>query len=96
MKRGTTESGFAFEVNEFVLDDMRFVDVLAEIVDPDVPDALTLAATTKLATMLLGKDQKKKLYDHIGANHGGRVPVAELTAEVFEIIRASGKDAEKN
>ena len=96
MKRGTTVSGFAFEFDECVLDDMRFVDVLAEIVDPDVSDVATLSATSKLAAMLLGKEQKKKLYDHIGAKHGGRVPVAELSAEVFEIIRANGKDAEKN
>ena len=96
MKRGTTESGFAFEFDELVLDDMRFVDALAEIVDPDVSDVLTLSATTKLATMLLGKEQKKRLYDHIGAKHSGRVPVTELSAEVFEIIRANGKDAEKN
>lgn len=96
MKRGTTESGFAFSFDEAVLDDMRFVDVLAEIVDPDSTEIDTITATSKLSTMLLGKEQKKKLYEHIGSKHKGRVPVAKLSAEIFEIIRQAGKDAEKN
>lgn len=96
MKKGTTKSGFAFEIEEKVLDDMRVIDVLAEIVDPEASDVATLTATSKLSGLILGKEQKKKLYDHIAAQNEGRVPVKELTTTIFEIIGASGKDAEKN
>lgn len=96
MRKGITESGFAFEFDEAVLDDMRFVDVLAEIIDPEATETAAIVATSKICSMLLSKEQKKQLYGHIGAKHNGRVPVAELSTEVFEIIRSAGKDAEKN
>lgn len=94
MIKGKTSTGFEYEYDEARLDDMRFVDVLAVVVDPDAPPFDKIAGASKLLTMLLGEDLKKQLYDHIGKEHDGRVPRAELEKALEEIMQA--KDAEKN
>lgn len=94
MIKGTTSTGFEYEYDEEHLDDMRFVDVLAVVVDPEAPPFEKIAGASQLLTMLLGADMKKALYEHIGKNHEGRVPRAELQQALEEIMQA--KDAEKN
>lgn len=96
MRKGTTSTGFAYEFEEERLDDMRFVDVLAVVVDPEAPQFDKISGVSRLLAMLLGEDMKKALYEHIGARHDGRVPRAELEAALEEIMAGSGKDAEKN
>lgn len=96
MIKGTTSTGFQYEYDETRLDDMRFVDVLAVVVDPEAPQFEKIAGASRLLTMLLGEDMKKKLYEHIGKNHGGRVPRADLEAALEEIMQGQAKDAEKN
>lgn len=94
MIKGKTSTGFEYEYDETRLDDMRFVDVLAVVVDPDAPPFDKIAGASKLLTMLLGEDLKKQLYDHIGKEHDDRVPRAELEQALEEIMQARG--AEKN
>ena len=94
MIRGTTSTGFKYEYDKERLDDMRFVDVLAVVVNPEAPQFEKIAGASQLLTMLLGADMKKALYEHIGKNHEGRVPRAELEQALSEIMQA--KDAEKN
>lgn len=94
MIKGTTSTGFAYEYDETRLDDMRFVDVLAVVVDPEAPQFDKISGASKLLTMLLGEDMKKDLYAHIGKDHAGRVPRAELEKALEEIMQT--KDAEKN
>ena len=94
MIKGKTSTGFEYEYDETRLDDMRFVDVLAVVVDPEAPPFEKIAGASQLLTMLLGADMKKALYEHIGKNHEGRVPRAELEQALSEIMQA--KDAEKN
>lgn len=96
MIKGTTTTGFAFEYDETRLDDMRFVDVLAVVVDPEAPQFEKIAGASRLLTMLLGPDMKKALYEHIGKEHDGRVPRAELERALEEIMDSKRKDAEKN
>lgn len=96
MKRGTTSTGFVYEFDETRLDDMRFVDTLAVVLDPEAPEFDKISGTSRLVTMMLGPELKKKLYDHIGAAHDGRVPRAELEKALEEMMSAAGKDAEKN
>ncbi len=96
MTKGTTSTGFAFEYDETRLDDMRFVDVLAKVVDPEATLLEKVSGTSRLVSMLLGEDIKAALYAHIGAAHEGRVPRAELETALGEIMAAAGKDAEKN
>lgn len=94
MIRGTTSTGFEYEYDEERLDDMRFVDVLAVVVNPEAPRFDKIAGASQLLTMLLGADMKKALYEHIGKSHEGRVPRAELQQALEEIMQARG--AEKN
>ena len=97
MRKGCTSTGFAFEFDETRLDDMRFVDILAVVLDPEAPEFDKISGASKLVAMLLGPELKKELYAHIGAAHEGRVPRADLEAALQEIMAAgSGKDAEKN
>lgn len=96
MKRGTTSTGFVYEFDETRLDDMRFVDTLAVVLDPEAPEFDKISGTSRLVTMMLGPELKKRLYDHIGAAHDGRVPRAELEKALEEMMSAAGKDAEKN
>lgn len=75
---GTTKSGFKFSIAESAVDDMELVDLLAESDD-------NFLLFPKIIEKLLGKDQKKKFYDHIKEEHG-RVPIEEATKELQEIF----------
>ena len=96
MRKVTTSTGFVCELDEERLDDMRFVDVLAVVVDPKARPFDKITGVSTLLTMLLGPEVKKALYDHIGSFHGGRVPRAELEKALEEIMNGAGEDAEKN
>ena len=94
MRKGTTRTGFAYELDESAADDMRLVDALAVCMSDEADSFETISAASRAAELLLGKAQKKALYDHIGKAHGGRVPAAELMNELEDIM--SGGSAEKN
>ena len=95
MRKGTTSTGFAFSFEETNADDMRLVDALATIVSDDASSFESISAASTAAELLLGKEQKRALYAHIGKSYGGRVPAEDLTRELEEIM-SSGEDAEKN
>ena len=95
MRKGITSTGFAYEFDEELLDDMRFVDVLAVVVDPEAPEFDKISGASRLTTMMLGPELKASLYKHIGSRHNGRVPRAELEQALLEMMD-TGKDAEKN
>ena len=95
MRSGTTSSGFTFEFDEARADDMRFVDLIVEATDEKTEEFRKLSATSKMIEMLLGKEQKAALFDHIGQSHDGRVPFAELEKALTEIMQGGG-DALKN
>ena len=96
MVKGTTSDGFEFEYDEARLDDMRFVDVLAVVVDEEASLFDKVRGASRLLTMLLGEELKNRLYEHIGSHNDGRVPRAQMEAALEEIMAAAGKDAEKN
>lgn len=96
MINGKTSSGFAFTIDESALDDMRLIDTMTAILTPGASRADILAANSKGAEILLGPEQKEALYEHIGRQHEGRVPVAAFAQELKEIMATPGKDAEKN
>lgn len=75
-----TDSGFEIELNDAALDD---AELLEAIVDME-------ADGTKIffvADRLLGKEGKKKLYDHLRTPEG-RVPVEAFGSAVGELIRS--------
>ena len=96
MVKGTTSTGFAFEYDEARLDDMRFVDLLAVVVDQEAGLLDRVKSASRMLTLLLGEADKTRLYEHIGKSYGGRVPRDDMERELNEIMRAAGKDAEKN
>ena len=93
MRDGNTSTGFHYSFDEQNLDDMRFVDVLTVVVDENSSLLDKLAGTSKLLEMLLGKEQKSALYEHIGK---GRVPREALEKALEEIMNGAGEEAEKN
>jgi hypothetical protein len=82
MLRGKTESGFMFEIDEEILDDYDFLELLCQIDEGDT------SLTTKMVDTLLGKEQKEKLKDHV-RTESGRVSAKRLLAEVMEIFNAT-------
>ncbi len=89
MKQITLKNGFVVEVSENAADNMELVDALSEMKDDD--DALAISKVTKL---LLGKKQRKELYDAL-RTEDGRVPVKEISDAIKEIFEALG-DQGKN
>lgn len=83
MINGETKSGFKFEVDETQLDDMEFLEALADTQE----DVL---AFPRVCTKLLGNEQKKRLYDHL-RDEKGKVPIAAVNEAVTEIMTIAGE-----
>lgn len=83
-----TSSGFEFEVDENVLDDMRLVDMLSDLMDDETPEFKKVIILPKLLSFILGAEQKAALYKKIADENGGRVPVEAVSAMLGEILSA--------
>lgn len=81
--QGVTDSGFKFNVHDKVLNNMELVEAIAEV----DTNPLRLPG---LLTMLLGDEQKKKLYDHVRIKDGS-VPMDKVAAEVVAILHSIGE-----
>ena len=79
MLTGVTSTGFEYTIPEENID-MELLDALAEVDDGNV------LASSKACTLLLGKEQKKALYNHV-RNEKGKVPPAALIAELMDIVK---------
>lgn len=84
--KGKTKSGFEFVVPRSNIDNMELIDAICDLNDGNG------LATSKVVTLLLGKEQKKELYDHVRTENGN-VPTQAVADEVREIMDACGKDA---
>ena len=82
MIRGKTESGFDYEIDEEILDDYDFLELLCQI------DEGETSLTLKMVDKLLGSEQKERLKDH-DRTERGRVSAKRLIAEVMEIFNAT-------
>lgn len=81
MTEGVTASGFAFQLDDAVLDDYDMLEILVEL------DKGHTARIIDFAQMLLGKEQHEQLKNHLRQLHG-RVPATVMVAEVMEIFKA--------
>lgn len=79
--KGETSKGFKFEIDDKNLDNMELVECVAGVED----DPLLLP---KVCDMLLGKEQKKRLYDHY-RTEDGRVPIGAVSSALEEIFNTS-------
>ena len=84
MVRCETRTGFVCELAENVMDNMELLDVMA---DETVEMAFRASAAVK---MILGAEQRKKLYDHL-RTEDGRVPVAAVNEALEDILQSFGK-----
>lgn len=80
--KGKTSTGFEFDIEDERLDDMELVDIMAEIEENPL-------LMPKLCKMLLGEEQKKRLYDHL-RSEDGRVPIEATTNAIQEIFNSPG------
>jgi len=81
MIRGKTRSGFAFELEDHVLDSMELLDTIMEADENP-------AAISKVVKMILPAEQRKKLYDHLRTEKGN-VPIMAVAQEVAEIFSSN-------
>lgn len=79
MLKGTTKSGFEYEVSDDAMNNFELIEVLAEV------DTNPLQLP-RLVKMLLGDDQKKKLADHL-RTETGTVPLDAISVEIMEIFQ---------
>ncbi len=82
IKEITTKSGFKTSLDPKVLDNMELVDALSQANDDGI-------SIVKVANMLLGEDEKRRLYDHLRTDDG-RVPMGPFMAEIEEILNSIG------
>lgn len=80
--KGKISTGFEFDIEDERLDDMELVDIMAEIDENPL-------LMPKLCKMLLGDEQKKKLYNHL-RSEDGRVPIEAVTNAIQEIFNSPG------
>ncbi len=80
--KGKTSTGFEFDIEDERLDDMELVDIMAEIDENPL-------LMPKLCKMILGEEQKKRLYDHLRSDDG-RVPIEATTNAIQEIFNSPG------
>lgn len=80
--KGTTKTGFEFEINEKDLDDMRILDMIVEMSEGD------LAKLSPLVKRILGEEQRKSLYAHLEEKEG-RASIARVSDEISEIFEMS-------
>lgn len=84
MKNVKLGSGLELEMDEKVMDNMELVDTLAEAADEDP------LAVSRMVKLVLGAENRKKLYDHL-RTEDGRVPVAQVSDALKEIFEAFGE-----
>ena len=86
MAKGTTATGFKFEVNDNIAEDYELIEMIAEVDENPL-------VTPKLLNKLLGAEQVKALKDHI-RDEDGIVNVYRMLAElklIFETLTDSKK-----
>ncbi len=76
---GKTDSGFNYNISKERLNNYELVEALGELED----NPLIMG---KVVTMILGKEQTKKLKDHLRTEEGF-VPNDLMQAEITEIMK---------
>ena len=80
MVKGTTSTGFKFSIDPDAVKDMEFIELAADAEEKGL-------LLPKMIECVLGKEQKKKLYNHV-RNSKGRVMIEDVSEEIKEIFSA--------
>lgn len=83
IKKKKTSTGFIYSINENVLNNFELLELFAEVDE----NPLLLP---KVLTMILGKDGKQALYDHVRLEDG-TVPADKISNELLEIINGNSE-----
>ena len=83
MKEIKLESGLVLSVDERVMDDMELLDALSDLNEEDG------TAISRICRILLGKEEKAKLYEHLRKD--GKVRVSDVVHAIMEIFRLLGE-----
>ena len=86
IRKGTLKNGFTYEVDDEVLDDMYLVEAIAEAQNEDP------LKITQVITMIMGADQKNRLYKNL-ENDKGRVPSSVAVDALQELFEQLGEEA---
>lgn len=78
----------SYEIDDEAMDNMELIEAIAETKSDSA------AGLGKVLSIILGKEQKKKLYDAL-RNEKGRVPVADVSDAIIKIMNSFG-DKGKN
>ena len=84
MIKGKTATGFSFSIDEDARDDMELLETITRIDDGETQLA------PKVIGLLLGEEQKKKLYDHCRGK-SGRASATRVFEELKSIFDELGK-----
>lgn len=90
MVKGTTTSGFKFEIDERLAGDYRLLQAITTAEDETASDVKKLKASFDIIEFILG-DQKEAFIEHVKATNEGFVPFAVVKDEIGEIMEASRK-----
>lgn len=88
MIKGKTATGFVFKIEDEARDDMEMLENLTAISKGDI------SVLPETLEMFLGKEQKKKLYDHCRGK-SGRVSSKKVMDEIKNIFDEIGKADEE-
>ena len=89
MKVGKTSTGFEYEISDAAMNDAELLDCLVEA---DEGNAVSMI---RAISKLLGKEQKKRLYDHL-RHESGVVPILGERSLVSEFTEIMQTDPVKN
>lgn len=81
MIKGTTKSGFEFELEENAVDDYEFLEKVCEI------DKGNVSLITGAVSDLLGEEQKERLKEYI-RDEKGKVSIKRMIEEFTEILQS--------
>lgn len=85
-----TRTGFKFDVSTDALNDMELLDAIVEMQESPAD----VSPIVRVLTIVLGKEGKKRLYDHV-RTEDGRVPVDKVAEELADIFNALGDSVKK-
>lgn len=86
MIQGKLRNGFEYGIPDESLNSMELLDALADV------DAGDATALSRASLLLLGKEQREKLYDHIRTEKGN-VPIEVFTECITEIMEHEEKNS---
>lgn len=85
MFKGTTKSGYKFEIDERVKDDWRLLQAIADSESEDA--SIQIKGVSDLVNLFIGPN-KTEFMKYISDNNGGFIPRTAVIAEITDMINS--------